>query len=743
MADKQRTVFVIGADDQTRAGLQSASKRFKKLGRDVEAVGKKMTQTLTGPIAAVGTAMAALGAKSIQNGDRMQKFGQRIGIAVEELSKLEFAADRSGIGVNTLSMGLQRMTRRVAEAAQGSGEARDAIAELGLDAQELAAQSPDEQFKRIAEAMSGVGSQSDKVRLAMRLFDSEGVSLLQMFNDGRSGIEEYGDALERLGGVMTQEMADRAAESKDAMSDLMAVIGGLGNEVAQTLGPAIVDLSKAASDAVAEVRSWDDGTKKLVVTLGALVAAIGPAVVGIGKLVQAFGALQAFKAAGGITKLIGLLGNPLTVAIAAATVAVGGFAYAVKQSADESKERVEKLNEEFGITADKLKEMSKYQLDLAISDKLSQLSTLESQLDKVKANLKGDDDPNRFLARDLQVKIDKVNTSLGLMRTRFYELGNEAESSRDKVAASIPTVPDIQYSVPFEADMGPLDIGGSLPDSFDGPTILPEQISEMDLALGRLRASMYETAQVGQDWTSTLAMNIADVAMPAFYGLSDMMNGALGAMLGLSDQAFVFGEAIVAMGKMIVGALTQIIAKMAVLWFLDQTLGFFSGAGAFMGATKGLERLGTAAEGAHSLLSLSNATNADEYYAAMGDRLSFLTSQFNKGLITQEELNAESLRIQQAGQDRFGGARAFGGPVFGGRPYLVGERGPEMFIPQSSGTILPNDKSMGGVTNNITINADGNIFSDPLALRRVAAMLNEEIEKRVSTTYFDPDATLA
>ena len=37
-------------------------------------------------------------------------------------------------------------------------------------------------------------------------------------------------------------------------------------------------------------------------------------------------------------------------------------------------------------------------------------------------------------------------------------------------------------------------------------------------------------------------------------------------------------------------------------------------------------------------------------------------------------------------------ARALGGPVSGGEPYLVGERGPEIFVPRNSGTIIPNNR---------------------------------------------------
>ena len=47
------------------------------------------------------------------------------------------------------------------------------------------------------------------------------------------------------------------------------------------------------------------------------------------------------------------------------------------------------------------------------------------------------------------------------------------------------------------------------------------------------------------------------------------------------------------------------------------------------------------------------------------------------------------------------GARADGGPVTQGMPYLIGERGPELFVPGTSGAVLPNNKIGGG---NVTVN---------------------------------------
>jgi hypothetical protein len=48
--------------------------------------------------------------------------------------------------------------------------------------------------------------------------------------------------------------------------------------------------------------------------------------------------------------------------------------------------------------------------------------------------------------------------------------------------------------------------------------------------------------------------------------------------------------------------------------------------------------------------------------------------------------------------------RAAGGPVSSNRPYIVGEVGPELFVPSSSGNIVPNNQ-MGGSVINLTVNA--------------------------------------
>ena len=74
----------------------------------------------------------------------------------------------------------------------------------------------------------------------------------------------------------------------------------------------------------------------------------------------------------------------------------------------------------------------------------------------------------------------------------------------------------------------------------------------------------------------------------------------------------------------------------------------------------------------------------------------------------------------------FGGGRASGGPVSMGRTYLVGEKGPELFSPGTSGSIIPN-KALGGASSGTTINISVSGAIDPASTaRQIANLLKNE-----------------
>jgi phage-related protein len=74
----------------------------------------------------------------------------------------------------------------------------------------------------------------------------------------------------------------------------------------------------------------------------------------------------------------------------------------------------------------------------------------------------------------------------------------------------------------------------------------------------------------------------------------------------------------------------------------------------------------------------------------------------------------------------FGGGKAAGGPVSSGTSYVVGERGPELFVPNTSGTIIPNGGGGGGSTINVTVN--GAIDAEGTA-RTIVDVLNRSFSR--------------
>lgn len=65
-------------------------------------------------------------------------------------------------------------------------------------------------------------------------------------------------------------------------------------------------------------------------------------------------------------------------------------------------------------------------------------------------------------------------------------------------------------------------------------------------------------------------------------------------------------------------------------------------------------------------------------------------------VLRQTVTNPLAQAVTAAVQTVFGGGKALGGPVAAGVPYLVGEKGPELYVPQSAGTIIANSKLGGG-----------------------------------------------
>jgi uncharacterized ferredoxin-like protein len=236
MAVSNAIKFFIRGEDKSKAA-------FKGVNRSISNLSKKLFNLKTAMLGALGVAgLGAMASNILKTGDKMHKLSIRLGATTEALSQLKYAAGLSGVEFNALTMGMQRMVRRVAEAANGTGEAKDALHELGLDAQQLMQLEPEEQFKAVADAMLNVNEQADKVRLAMKIFDAEGVQLIQLMADGAAGINAMMQEADELGNTLSGKDAEAIAQFNDAMSKVKDILMNVARDVMLEFLPVIEDL---------------------------------------------------------------------------------------------------------------------------------------------------------------------------------------------------------------------------------------------------------------------------------------------------------------------------------------------------------------------------------------------------------------------------------------------------------------------------------------------------------------------
>lgn len=121
-------------------------------------------------------------------------------------------------------------------------------------------------------------------------------------------------------------------------------------------------------------------------------------------------------------------------------------------------------------------------------------------------------------------------------------------------------------------------------------------------------------------------------------------------------------------------------------------------------------------------------TGAMSFKSAMKSIIGAVIDELFRLFVVQQIVGIVSSALGSAAGGPTGGfgssvnlaGRSRGGPVTGNTPYMVGERGPELFVPSGNGTIIPNQNvrdggSSGGSSFNITVDARGS--NDPAAVR--------------------------
>lgn len=201
----------------------------RKLQKDFDN-GRKVVNKYGNSILAAGTTgaagFAALAQKSIEFADRTAKTADKVGVSTDALQEYRFAANQSGVATNTLDMGLQRFSRRLGEAAQGSGELLGVLEENNIQVRDSTGnmRANEDVLNDLANAISGAESEQEALRIAFKAFDSEGAAMVNMLRGGSSGLDEMRGRARELGLVLDEDLLRNAEKANDQLDILGKVV---------------------------------------------------------------------------------------------------------------------------------------------------------------------------------------------------------------------------------------------------------------------------------------------------------------------------------------------------------------------------------------------------------------------------------------------------------------------------------------------------------------------------------------
>lgn len=280
-------VFVeIGADPrQFFKVLGNVNGQIGKLGSSMQSAGTKMAALgagIVGPVFASAAAFASVGSA-------LNDMSKRTGVATESLSVLQFAAEQTGTDMGGVETALKKMQKAIFAAGNGSKEAADALAMVGLSAGDLAGLSADQQIGKIADGLMAIKDPGTRAAVAMQIFGKSGTDILPMLEGGSAGMAAFAAEAKRLGLVMDSDTAAKADALGDAMDAVKASMKMAFIQVGGAVAPMLTSLANALSVAAANVGKFITANQQFVavaLNVGAALGVVGVAVYGVGTALR-------------------------------------------------------------------------------------------------------------------------------------------------------------------------------------------------------------------------------------------------------------------------------------------------------------------------------------------------------------------------------------------------------------------------------------------------------------------------
>ena len=256
--------LLSSAANDAKFQLQAATDRLGVLGSVLGKLGP--AGLIAGAsIAALGVGLTALVMPVARVGDEFFKLSQKTGVSVEALTALDYAAKLSDVTTEGLTKALQKLSVAMFDTQVNGDEGSAALKALGVSATDAHGQiRPTEAvLLDLAEKFADMPDGADKAALAIKLFGREGLNLIPFLNQGREGITALMEEAQRLGLVMSEDVARASEVFNDNLTRLSAIFEGVQRQIGAAVIPILADFTEHVILAQTETGSFSNELQRI------------------------------------------------------------------------------------------------------------------------------------------------------------------------------------------------------------------------------------------------------------------------------------------------------------------------------------------------------------------------------------------------------------------------------------------------------------------------------------------------
>jgi hypothetical protein len=170
---------------------------------------------------------------------------QQLGVTTRDLQVFRFAAGQVGVSQDQLETGLSKLTITLGKVAAGAKEPVKAFNAIGISADQLKGKDAGEAFRLIADHLERVTDRAQRAAIEVALFGKSGASLDNLLSGGSKALNDLATAADKLGIVLSDEQIRNADATADKLEALKTVLSArIAGVVADNAG-AINDLADA------------------------------------------------------------------------------------------------------------------------------------------------------------------------------------------------------------------------------------------------------------------------------------------------------------------------------------------------------------------------------------------------------------------------------------------------------------------------------------------------------------------